>query len=61
MPSANRNARITARFRERERELIEAAARHRGVHLSELVRKASLAAARQELTTASAKNEADEA
>lgn len=49
MPNPNRTAKITARFRQRERELIEVAARHRGVHLSELVRTATLRAARQEL------------
>lgn len=49
MSSANRTARITARYRERERQLIEAAARATGVHISEYVRDAALARARRGL------------
>lgn len=47
MPSAKRTEKITCRLRARERDLIEAAARHRGVHLSELVREASVREARK--------------
>lgn len=49
MPNAKRTARITARYRERERALLEAAARAAGLHLSELVRDATLERARREL------------
>lgn len=50
MPSPNRTERLpAARIRRRERDLVEAAARARGVHLSELVRDATLREAREEL------------
>lgn len=47
--TARRTERLAARCRKRELEVVKAAARARGVHVSELVRKATLRAARQEL------------
>lgn len=49
MPSANRTAKITARYRQRERELIEEAAGELGVHLAEFIRETTVAAARRYL------------
>lgn len=45
----NRTADLHARCRPRERKLVEQAAQARGVRLSELIREATLRAARQEL------------
>lgn len=49
MRSAKRRERVTVRMRTRERVLLEAAARQRGVHLSEIVRVGSLREARRAL------------
>lgn len=48
--TAKRTAHLGARVRPRELEVAKAAARARGVHVSELVREATLRAARRELT-----------
>lgn len=51
MRGAIRDARLPpARVRSRERNIVEAAARSRGVHLSEFVRDATLNRARRELS-----------
>lgn len=42
-------ARLDARCRERQRDLVERAARRRGVYLSEFIREAALEEARREL------------
>lgn len=49
MPQPERTARFTFRMRPRERELIDTAAEKLGVYPSELVRAASVRAARREL------------
>lgn len=49
MRKPTRSEMLSTRLRERERALLEAAARLRGVYVSELVREASLKAARREL------------
>lgn len=49
MPHPNRTAKLSVRVRRRERKLIEAAARRRGVYLSELIRDAAVREARREL------------
>lgn len=48
MPEKIRSAKLSIRLRPRERRLLEIAAEQRGVHLSELVRNASIRAAQQE-------------
>lgn len=44
-----RTARVTTRFRERERRKLEREARERGIYLSELIREAALQQVRSEL------------
>lgn len=50
MEVPNRTARLSARCRPRERQLIERAAERRGVRLAELIRDATIAEARRALT-----------
>lgn len=49
MPEKVRSAKLSIRLRPRERRLLEIAAEQHGVHLSELVRNASVQEARREL------------